>query len=153
MNSVVSFYNLRPWLQLSSWERAGRSNQIYAFIKQSQRSHRPSLTPECIHDTPQKQATNMKRQYEIIKPSHINKHLSKSSLDVQLGALAANVIMGGVGNQTRFYLSAAAGALGLLVTAVFIQQVMRLGLQPGDQRWAKIQQGALTHGIWCRCNL
>ena len=76
----------------------------------------------------------MKRQNKIIKPSHINKHLSKSSLDVQLRALAANVIMGGVGNQTRFYLSAAAGALGLLVTAVFIPEVMRLGLQPGDQR-------------------
>eukprot|EP00884_Botryococcus_braunii_P005563 jgi/Botrbrau1/15007/Bobra.0018s0106.1 len=59
----------------------------------------------------------------------------------KLGALAADIAMGKVGDQMRFYLSAGAGAVGALVTLLFIPDLTLLNLAEGDCRWASLRQG------------
>lgn len=41
----------------------------------------------------------------------------------------------------KFILSAAAGALGVLVTLIFIPEITSLDLKEGDARWELIKQG------------
>jgi hypothetical protein len=46
-----------------------------------------------------------------------------------------------VSSQARFYLSAGAGAVGALVTLIFIPDITQLDLAEGDRRWAALQGG------------
>ena len=43
----------------------------------------------------------------------------------------------------KFILSAAAGAVGVLVTLVFIPEITSLDLKEGDTRWDLMKQGVL----------
>ena len=47
-----------------------------------------------------------------------------------------------VDDRMKFILSAAAGALGVLVTFVFIPEITSLDLKEGDTRWEMIKKGA-----------
>ncbi len=53
----------------------------------------------------------------------------------------------------KFYLSAAAGALGVAVTLLFIPEISTLDLREGDLRWDAIKAGALSArtGSACAC--
>ena len=46
-----------------------------------------------------------------------------------------------VDDRMKFILSAAAGALGVLVTFVFIPEITSLDLKEGDTRWEMIKKG------------
>ena len=46
-----------------------------------------------------------------------------------------------VSDQMKFYLSAAAGALGVGVTLLFIPEISTLDLKEGDLRWDAIKAG------------
>ena len=55
-----------------------------------------------------------------------------------------------VSDQMKFYLSAAAGALGVCVTLLFIPEISTLDLKEGDLRWDAIKAGkpcALTFDL------
>ena len=53
-----------------------------------------------------------------------------------------------VDDRMKFILSAAAGALGVLVTFVFIPEITSLDLKEGDTRWEMIKKGvALSRGL------
>lgn len=47
-----------------------------------------------------------------------------------------------VDNRVKFYLSAAAGALGILVTLVFVPDVTTLDLAEADVRWDALSAGS-----------
>ena len=49
-----------------------------------------------------------------------------------------------VDDQMKFYLSAAAGALGVVVTLLFIPEISTLNLAEGDLRWDAIKRGGAT---------
>ncbi|KAK9796270.1 hypothetical protein WJX73_010488 [Symbiochloris irregularis] len=59
----------------------------------------------------------------------------------KLGALAADVILGQVSDRLKFYLSAAGGGVGLLVTLLFVADVTTLNLNEADRRWEAISSG------------
>ncbi|KAK9807684.1 hypothetical protein WJX72_006095 [[Myrmecia] bisecta] len=59
----------------------------------------------------------------------------------KLGALSADIIMGKASDRSKFYLSAGAGALGVVVTLLFIPEIFSLDLQEGDRRWERINAG------------
>ena len=48
-----------------------------------------------------------------------------------------------VDDRMKFILSAAAGALGVLVTFVFIPEITSLDLKEGDTRWEMIKKGVV----------
>lgn len=53
-----------------------------------------------------------------------------------------------VDDRMKFILSAAAGALGVLVTFVFIPEITSLDLKEGDTRWEMIKKGVvLSRGL------
>lgn len=49
-----------------------------------------------------------------------------------------------VDDRMKFILSAAAGALGVFVTFLFIPEMSTLDLKEGDTRWAAIKDGELS---------
>lgn len=56
-----------------------------------------------------------------------------------------------VDDQMKFYLSAAAGALGVLVTLLFIPDISTLDLAEGDRRWDALKAGEaqpLLSNVW-----
>ena len=55
-----------------------------------------------------------------------------------------------VSDQMKFYLSAAAGALGVVVTLLFIPEISTLDLREGDLRWDAIKAG-MTPRRRCNC--
>ena len=57
-----------------------------------------------------------------------------------------------VDDRMKFILSAAAGALGVLVTFVFIPEITSLDLKEGDTRWEMIKKGVvLSRGCRAQC--
>ncbi len=53
----------------------------------------------------------------------------------------------------KFILSAAAGALGVLVTFIFIPEITSLDLREGDIRWDLIKKGgSFEGGSTCSCH-
>ena len=45
----------------------------------------------------------------------------------------------------KFYLSAAAGGMGVLVTLLWVPELSTLDLAEGDLRWAALRRGAPAH--------
>ncbi|KAK9839247.1 hypothetical protein WJX81_004005 [Elliptochloris bilobata] len=56
----------------------------------------------------------------------------------KLGALSADIILGVVDDRMKFYLSAAAGGMGVLVTLLWVPELCTLDLAEGDLRWAAL---------------
>ena len=54
-----------------------------------------------------------------------------------------------VDNRTKFYLSAAGGGLGILVTLLFVPDVTSLNLHESDRRWEAICSGG--NSVSCPC--
>lgn len=74
----------------------------------------------------------------------------------KLGAVAAGVVFGLVGNVAKFYISAICGLLGAVLTVLFIPDISGLELSEGDRRWALVLegQGGDYHGpAVAPCNL
>lgn len=57
------------------------------------------------------------------------------------GALVAGVIFGLCSDQAKFIISAACGAVGAVVTYLFIPDLTGLDLREGDKRWLAIIDG------------
>lgn len=50
-----------------------------------------------------------------------------------------------VGDRSKFYWCAGAGAMGVLVTIIFIPELTGLDLKEGDRRWDCLKAGGLLH--------
>lgn len=57
------------------------------------------------------------------------------------GALVAGVVFGLVDDRAKFWISAACGLAGVVVTVIFIPDITTLDLKEGDKRWLAIVSG------------
>lgn len=57
------------------------------------------------------------------------------------GALVAGVVFGEVDDRTKFWISGACGAAGVIVTFIAIPDLTGLDLKEGDMRWLAIIDG------------
>lgn len=57
------------------------------------------------------------------------------------GALVAGVVFGLVSDRTKFWISAACGAAGAVLTLILIPDLTGLDLRDGDSRWLAILEG------------
>ena len=64
---------------------------------------------------------------------------------IKCGACSKQIWLWQVDDRMKFYLSAAAGGMGVLVTLLWVPELSTLDLAEGDLRWAALRRGALGY--------